>query len=173
MSRTRWAQCHATQTASWRSSASTAAWSRNHCLAVRRSDPQRSRFRIPFSVSPARPRWPWTCLDAAADLVDGVPDQRLDVEGVEDGGGVFELVVDGVLVSVEGIEGGDLHLFLECFAAGVEPGLVHRPRPARDEVEQPRSDVSILVTSQIQHAGQLLGAPVAGADVVQDVLVDP
>lgn len=40
-------------------------------------------------------------LDAAADLVDDLGADLDDVERVEDGGGVLELVVDGVLVAVE------------------------------------------------------------------------
>jgi len=41
-------------------------------------------------------------LDAAADLVDRVPGQGHHMERVEDGCGVGELVVDGVLVATNG-----------------------------------------------------------------------
>ena len=95
-----------------------------------------------------------------------------DVEGVEDSGRVGEFVVDGVLVAVERVQGGDLHLLLEGVAAGVEPRLVDGARAARHEVEQPRPDVSVLVAGQINHPGQLFGAPVAGADVMPHVFVD-
>ena len=40
-------------------------------------------------------------LDPAADLVDDARAELDDVEGVQDGGGVLQLVVDGVLVAVE------------------------------------------------------------------------
>jgi len=45
-------------------------------------------------------------LDPATDVVDGMPGQRDHVESIEDGGGVGEFVVDGVLVAVERVQGG-------------------------------------------------------------------
>ena len=42
-------------------------------------------------------------LDAAAYLIKGVASELDDMEGVEDAGGVLELVVDGVLVFLEGV----------------------------------------------------------------------
>ena len=42
-------------------------------------------------------------LDAATHLIKGVASELDDVKGVEDAGGVLELVVDGVLISLEGI----------------------------------------------------------------------
>ena len=44
-------------------------------------------------------------LDAAADFVDGLAAELHHVEGVEDGDGVGELVVDGVLVAAERVQG--------------------------------------------------------------------
>ena len=43
-------------------------------------------------------------LDATMYLTWGVAGELEDVKGVEDAGGVLELVVDGVLVSLEGIQ---------------------------------------------------------------------
>ena len=42
-------------------------------------------------------------LDAAAHLTWGVASELDDVKGVEDAGGVLELVVNGVFISLEGI----------------------------------------------------------------------
>ena len=42
-------------------------------------------------------------LDAAAYLIESVASELDDVEGVQDAGGVLELIVDGVLVSLEGV----------------------------------------------------------------------
>ena len=42
-------------------------------------------------------------LDAAAYLIQGVASELDDVKGVEDAGGVLELVVNGVFISLEGI----------------------------------------------------------------------
>ena len=42
-------------------------------------------------------------LDAATHLIESVASELDDVEGIQDAGGVLELVVDGVLVSLEGV----------------------------------------------------------------------
>ena len=56
-------------------------------------------------------------LDAATHLVKGVASELDDMEGVEDAGGVFELVVNGVFISLEGIQCRDSHPRTEVFAA--------------------------------------------------------
>ena len=43
-------------------------------------------------------------LDAATYLIESVASEFDDVKGVEDAGGVLELIVDGVLISLEGIQ---------------------------------------------------------------------
>ena len=67
------------------------------------------------------------------------------MNGVEDGDGILQLVVDGALVALERVQGGDLHAPLEVRAAFGEPVGVGRTRAARDEVEQPGVDASVLV----------------------------
>ena len=56
-------------------------------------------------------------LDAAAYLIESVASEFDDVEGVQDAGGVLELVVDGVLVSLEGVQRRDLDTGAKLFAA--------------------------------------------------------
>ena len=56
-------------------------------------------------------------LDAAAYLIESVASELDDVKGIEDAGGVLELVINGVLVSLEGIQRRDLHPRTEVFAA--------------------------------------------------------
>ena len=56
-------------------------------------------------------------LDAATHLIESVASELDDVEGVQDAGGVLELVVDGVLVSLEGIQRRDSHPRTEVFSA--------------------------------------------------------
>ena len=73
-------------------------------------------------------------LDAATHLTWGVASELDDMEGVEDAGGVLELIVDGVLVSLEGIQRRDLDTGAKLFAALFEPVLVHGARPSRDQV---------------------------------------
>ena len=56
-------------------------------------------------------------LDAAAYLIKGIAGELDDMEGIEDAGCVLELVVDGVLVSLEGVQRRDLHPRTEVFSA--------------------------------------------------------
>ena len=56
-------------------------------------------------------------LDAAAYLIESVASELDDVKGIQDAGGVLELVVDGVLVSLEGIQRRDLDTGVKLFAA--------------------------------------------------------
>ena len=56
-------------------------------------------------------------LDAATHLIESVASELDDMEGIEDAGGVLELIVDGVLVSLEGVQRRDSHPRTEVFAA--------------------------------------------------------
>ena len=56
-------------------------------------------------------------LDAATHLTWSVASELDNMEGIEDAGGVLELVVDGVLVSLEGIQRRDSHPRTEVFSA--------------------------------------------------------
>jgi hypothetical protein len=56
-------------------------------------------------------------LHPTSDLVDDTGGELDDVKGVQHRDRVMELVVDGVLVCVEGVEGGDLDRVPERFAS--------------------------------------------------------
>ena len=56
-------------------------------------------------------------LDAATHLTWGVASELDDMEGIQDAGCVLELVVDGVLVSLEGVQCRDLDTGAKLFAA--------------------------------------------------------
>ncbi len=56
-------------------------------------------------------------LDAATHLIESVASELDDVEGASGAGGVLELVVDGVLVSLEGVQCRDLDTGAKLFAA--------------------------------------------------------
>ena len=73
-------------------------------------------------------------LDAATHLVKGVASELDDMEGTSGAGGVLELIVDGVLVSLEGIQRRDLDTGAKLFAALFEPVLMRGARPAWDQV---------------------------------------
>ena len=73
-------------------------------------------------------------LDATTHLTWGVTCELDDVKGVEDAGGVLELVINGVLISLEGIQRRDLDTGAEVFAALGQPVLVHGARPSWDQI---------------------------------------
>ena len=56
-------------------------------------------------------------LDAATHLIKGVASELDDVKGVQHAGGVLELVINGVLISLEGIQRRDSHPRTEVFSA--------------------------------------------------------
>ena len=56
-------------------------------------------------------------LDAATHLTWGIASELDNMEGIEDAGGVLELIVNGVLVSLEGIQCRDLDTGAKLFAA--------------------------------------------------------
>ena len=56
------------------------------------------------------------------------------MEGVQHAGCVLELVIDGVLVSLEGIQRRDLDTGAKLFAALGQPVLMRGARPSRDQV---------------------------------------
>ena len=76
-------------------------------------------------------------LDATTYLIKGVTGELDDVKGIEHAGGVLELVINGVLISLEGIQSRDLHPCTEVFSALGQPVLVHSARPSWDQVQQP------------------------------------
>ena len=56
-------------------------------------------------------------LDATTHLIESVASELDDVKGIQDAGGVLELIIDGVLVSLEGIQRRDLDTGAEVFSA--------------------------------------------------------
>ena len=111
-------------------------------------------------------------LDAATYLIESVTGELDDVKGIEDAGGVLELVIDGVLVSLEGVQCRDLDTGAKVFAALFKPVLMHGARPSRDQIQQAGRGM-ILPSRQVDDAGELTGAPSASVLVVPHVLVNP
>ena len=74
-------------------------------------------------------------LDATAYLIESVASELDDVKGIEDAGGVLELVINGVLISLEGIQSRDSHPCTEVFSALGQPVLVHGARPSRNQAQ--------------------------------------
>ncbi len=111
-------------------------------------------------------------LDAATYLIESVTCELDDVKGVEDAGGVLELVINGVFISLEGIQCRDSHPRTEVFAALGQPVLVHGARPSWDQIQQAGRGV-ILPACQVHDAGELTGAPAASVLVVPHMLINP
>ena len=110
-------------------------------------------------------------LDAATHLIESVASELDDAKGIQDAGGVLELVINGVLISLEGIQRRDSHPRTEVFAALGQPVLVHGARPAWDQVQQPCRGV-VLPACQVHDAGELTWAPSASVLVMPHMLVN-
>ena len=111
-------------------------------------------------------------LDATTYLIKGVTGELDDVKGIEHAGGVLELIVDGVLISLEGIQRRDSHPRSEVFAALGQPVLMHGARPSRDQVQQAGRGM-ILPACQVHDAGELTWAPAASVLVTPHMLINP
>ena len=85
-------------------------------------------------------------LDAAAYLIESVRGELDAMKGVQHAGCVLELVINGVLISLEGIQRRDLDTGAKLFAALGQPVLVHGARPARGQVHSsgPWDDPSLV-----------------------------
>ena len=93
------------------------------------------------------------------------------MKGIEHAGGVLELVVNGVLISREGIKYRDSHPRAEVFPALGQPVLIHGARPFRHQVQQPGRGM-ILPACQVHDLGELTWATAASVLVVPQVLVN-
>ena len=111
-------------------------------------------------------------LDAATHLIESVASELDDAKGIQDAGGVLELVINGLLISLEGIQRRDSHPRTEVFAALGQPVLVHGARPSRHQVQQAGRGM-ILPACQVHDAGELTWAPSASVLVMPHMLVNP
>ena len=73
-------------------------------------------------------------LHATTYLIESIAGELDDVNGVEHAGGVLELVINGVLISLERIQCRDSHPRTEVFAALGQPVLMRGARPSRDQI---------------------------------------
>ena len=73
-------------------------------------------------------------LDVAAYLIESVRGELDDMKGVQHAGRVLELVINSVLISLEGIQRRDLDTGAKLFAALGQPVLMLGARPAWDQV---------------------------------------
>ena len=117
-------------------------------------------------------------LYAAPDVICGLGAELDDMKRVEDRGGVFELVIDRVLVPVERIQRRLFDPMTEPVAAAGEPVPIRLPRASRDQIQQPCTHLAISGWSQVDHASQRFRptptrADRALRDVMPDVLIDP
>lgn len=111
-------------------------------------------------------------LDATTYLTWSVAGELDDVKDVEHAGGVLELVIDGVLISLEGIQHRDSDPRAEVLAALGQPVLMRGARLSWDQVQQAGRGV-ILPACRVYDAGELTWATAASVLVVPHVLVNP
>lgn len=104
-------------------------------------------------------------LDTTAHLIKGITGKLDDMKGVEHAGCVLELVVNRVLISLEGIQRRDSHPRTEVFSALGQPVLVHGARPSRHQVHS-TLPWNVPSASQVHDAGELTRAPAASVMVV-------
>ena len=88
-------------------------------------------------------------LDAASDLIERLAGELDDVEGVEHGDGVGQLVADRVGIATERVQGGMLDGDLHVHAVFGEPVGVDLPRTALDRIQQPGLQAAVLVACQV------------------------
>lgn len=110
-------------------------------------------------------------LDVAAYLIESVRGELDDMKGVQHAGCVLELVINGVLISLEGIQRRDLDTGAKLFAALGQPVLMHGARPSWDQVQQAGRGM-ILPSCQVHDTGEFTWAPAASVLVVPHVLID-
>ena len=75
-------------------------------------------------------------LDTAAYLTWSVPGELDDMKGVQHAGGVLELVINGVFISLERTQRRNSHPSAEVFSTLGQSVLVHGARPAWDQLHQ-------------------------------------
>ena len=110
-------------------------------------------------------------LDATAHLTWGITGKLDDVKGAWHAGSVLELVINGVLISLEGIQRRDSHPRTEVFSALGQPVLMHGARPAWDQVQQPCRGMC-LPSCQVHDAGELTGPSSASVLVMPHMLIN-
>ena len=104
-------------------------------------------------------------LDATAYLTWGITGELDDVEGIQDAGGVLELIVDGVLAVPGRGLASRFAPRTEVFAALGQPVLMRGARPSWDQSQQAGRGM-ILPACQVDDAGEFTWAPAASVLVV-------
>jgi hypothetical protein len=100
-------------------------------------------------------------LDAAADVTNDRSSEHHDMERLEHGDGILLAGRRCVLVAVERVGGGDLDAGPEGLTSLDEPGPVGLSGSAGHQVQRAGVDLSVLVTSEVDHGVELLGTPPA------------
>lgn len=96
-------------------------------------------------------------LDATAYLTWGITGELDDVEGIQDAGGVLELIVDGVLAVPGRGLASRFAPRTEVFAALGQPVLMRGARPSWDQSQQAGRGM-ILPACQVDDAGEFTWA---------------
>lgn len=109
-------------------------------------------------------------LDPPAGIINGAGGKLDDVESIERAGGVFQLVIDRVLVPLERVQRRDSHPVMEDGVPRVEPVLVNRSRATRHEIQQ--AGCRVPPVGETDHAGQLFRPTPARTCIVSHMLIN-
>ena len=113
-------------------------------------------------------------LDAATHLIKGVASELDDVKGIEDAGGVLELVIDGVL-TVSPLEGSRVVIWIpERKSSPRSSSQFSCAVPDLPGTRSTQADRGmILPACQVYDAGELTWVPAVSVLVVPHMLVNP
>ena len=97
-------------------------------------------------------------LDTSAAFIESIPGQVHDVEGVHDGGCVWEFFGGSALEPGESIHRDDLDTLTPRGRLGGQPGFEHLLGSARDHIQEPGGATAIMDGRQVQDDGDIFVA---------------
>ena len=97
-------------------------------------------------------------LDASAALIESIPGQVHDVEGVHDRPCAGEFFGGGAFEPGESIHRDDLNALAPRIGLGGQPGFEDPLESARDHVQQPGGTAAIMDGRQVQDDGDVFVA---------------
>ena len=97
-------------------------------------------------------------LDAPSALIESIPGQVHDVEGVHDCGCVWEFFGGGAFEPGESIHSDDLVVLAPRGRLGGQPGFEDLLGAARDHIQQPGGTAAIMDGRQVQDDGDVFVA---------------
>ena len=92
-------------------------------------------------------------LNASAALIESIPGQVYDVEGIHDRPCAGEFFGGGALKPGESIHSDDLHALTPRIGLGGQPGFEDLLGATRDHIQEPGETATVSYRSQVQDNG--------------------